>query len=673
MSLAEIKYSNTKEENTFLEPLKPELNYNLDQEWQDTLRKVLARLTDMRWARANIDNLWSTFQLIADNKYYPYKDWRARSSVPVLRSLLELFVSEATTRKIDKQIEPVWYSDVDKAEVMKIVWDYDWNKNNRDEDMTEAEYKCWIFWTCAYFTWFEKTSRIINDPITDDKTWEMTFKKKLMEEGRIILRTLDMRNVYFDDRVTRFQDSNDQIYIEYLTPEQFKAEKGNKELKNLEYVWGKTKDFQSFYTYEDRGKKYNNLVEKLHYWNKQADRYIVIYNRSIIWRDTPIPYAHKELPIVPRQYWYVNDSIYWRWLAEACMQFLDKINKLSEMIYDWLARSNNSVFAMWNGLTFDWQNISFNNQFIKFNWQLNDTSFREIKGIPPNQAAFTYLQDLLKEIAIYIWIDISQIVWQASSTAFETAVRTESSLKRVNVVLTNRDYALNKVFKRHLANIMQFFPISEAQRILEIMPDWTVQQPEEIKHPNILIEWKKYNPDNWKFVEMPWKFDFECKPEYIRWQVDITVKTNFNTPTLKSIKQDNMNKFLNDFNLYNQTVMWSPELKNVLKPDDFIKQLANTYDIDLKSIWWFEDSISKEWEKIDKIIMQMWWVGENNWMLWDVLPWMWQPQWWQPQEQTKWQSPLLPNVNASWWRFPWVTAPQTPTINGFNPAEKSLM
>jgi hypothetical protein len=57
-----------------------------------------------------------------------------------------------------------------------------------------------------------------------------------MRQGRIILRTLDIRNVYFDDRTNSFDDDNDQIYIEYLTPEQFEAEKNNKNLKNTEYV-----------------------------------------------------------------------------------------------------------------------------------------------------------------------------------------------------------------------------------------------------------------------------------------------------------------------------------------------------------------------------------------------------------------------------------------------------
>jgi hypothetical protein len=80
--------------------------------------------------------------------------------------------------------------------------------------------------------------------------------------------------------------------------------------------------------------------------------------------------------------------------------------------------------------------------------------------MPPNNFAIQLRDELIKEIAMFLGIDISQIIGQPSSTAFETAQRVESTLKRINVVLKNRDYALQKVFKLHLANIMQFFPIS---------------------------------------------------------------------------------------------------------------------------------------------------------------------------------------------------------------------
>jgi hypothetical protein len=268
------------------------------------------------------------------------------------------------------------------------------------------------------------------------------------------------------------------------------------------------------------------------------------------------------------------------------MQFLDKINRLSEMIFDGISRSNNSIFAMGNGLTFDGNKFSFNNEILKFNGQLNDANFREIKGIAPNQAAFQYLQDLLKEIAIYIGIDCSQIIATPESTAFGRAAQMESSLKRVNVVLTNRDYSLQKVFVRHLANIMQFFPLTDAERIVEITPDGKVKKGAgtERSYPKLLLQDKNYVPETGKLVEEPGKFEFECKPEYIRGQMDITVKTNFSAPTLKSLKQESMNKFLESYSLYSQMSLADPNLAKLIKPDDMIKELAYTYDVDIQSI-----------------------------------------------------------------------------------------
>lgn len=604
--LAKTDYSGTDKKAEFLEQLVPEKQYEPSDADGKVVSKILQRFTDMRSARKRIDNDWQTWQKIIESKFYPYADGRTRANVPLFRALQEIFVSEALSRRIQRDIRPIGLSDVDKAEVMSEVWDAEWVKNRRDEQMTEAEYKCSGIGTCAYFTGFEQSERVINDPEDElDENGDVAYRKKLMKQGRIILRTLDIRNAYFDDRVTCFDDCNDQIYVEYLTPEQFDGIRNNPNFKNGETVGTTSKSDQAYFTWEDTGKQKQGLVELLHYWNKQSDRYCVIANRSILLRDDPIPYAHKELPIVPRQYGFVADSIYGRGLAEACMQFLDKYNRLSEMLFDGISRSNNSIFAIGNGLTFDGSKFSFNNQVLKFNGQLNDANYREIKGNPPNQAAFSYLQDLLREIAIFVGIDPAQITGQASSTAFETAIRAESSLKRVNVVLTNRDYALQKVFQRHLSNLMQFFPLSEAERIVEVDSKGNVSPSGERKYPKILMDGKKYVPETGKIVEEPGKFEFEVKPEYIRGQMDVRVETNFSAPSLKSLKQESMKNFLNAVAQYSNLSVADPNLAKILPPDDFFRELAFTHDVDLDSIGGFADSVTKQKEQLLSVVRQM--------------------------------------------------------------------
>ena len=164
MALAKTTYDSTNEEATFLEPLKPEKGYNPDVSEKKLITNVMKRFNEMKSARTRVDTDWQLWQKIMESKFYPYSDGRTRVNVPLFRAIQEIFVSEATTRKIDREIEPIGLSDLDKAEVMKEVWDYEWNKNNRDEQMTDAEYKCSGMGTCAYFTGFEQTERIINDP-----------------------------------------------------------------------------------------------------------------------------------------------------------------------------------------------------------------------------------------------------------------------------------------------------------------------------------------------------------------------------------------------------------------------------------------------------------------------------------------------------------------------------
>ena len=66
--------------------------------------------------------------------------------------------------------------------------------------------------------------------------------------------------------------------------------------------------------------------------------------------------------------------------------------------------------------------------------------------------------------------------------------------------------------------------------------------------------------------------------------MDIAVRTNFNQPTLKSLKQESMQKFLQDFNTYSMISLQNPELAKIIKPEDFIKEIAFTYDVDISSI-----------------------------------------------------------------------------------------
>lgn len=357
--------------------LSPTENGQTDEE-KKTLTTVISRYDRMRSARTIVDNWWYLAQKQFEAQFVPYADGRARSNVPLEWALVELFVAESTSRDSKPIIQAIGESDIQKSEALKRVVDVvEWQSGIK-EQLYKNEYITALFGTGFYLTAFTKNSRVIND-IDYDSMGDEVYKKKLLEKNRIIIKALDPRFVYLDDRTADFNDDNDQIFIDHITPEQLQSYKYDKCFKNIEKVGLGTKDDLVFYTAEERGKMNDQIVEIMHYWNKQADRYIIIANRNTVIRDTPLPYAHKELPIVPRQYGYNPLQKYGRGLCEACINFKSNINKLQEMIMDGIARSNNSMFVVSNGLTFDGDNFGFNNTIVKSEGPVDDSSFREIR------------------------------------------------------------------------------------------------------------------------------------------------------------------------------------------------------------------------------------------------------------------------------------------------------
>ena len=110
--------------------------------------------------------------------------------------------------------------------------------------------------------------------------------------------------------------------------------------------------------------------------------------------------------------------------------------------------------------------------------------------------------------------------------------------------------------------------------------------------PTIMLD----NEDfvNGEFTQLEGRFPFEVKPEYIRGELDIEVTTNFNAPTLKSLKRENLANFVKVVNEITMAVQQNPALQGVIKLEDFIKQAAFDYDVDTENLGGMKDTISKQ-------------------------------------------------------------------------------
>ena len=615
----------TEKELAPLDRKQEQVQITVSAEDKKTVDFVLERYNKMRRKRGKKDRMWPIYQRQFEALFIPYADWRARSNVPLEYAITENFVAEAIQRKTLFELQATNNEDAEKKEAMNAVWDYDWTTRNREKEILKNEYTTAIFGSSVLYNGFEVHKKVIMDPDVNE-LWETTFTKKMMIEADIIAENCDLRYFYADDRVDDFEDAIDCVYIQYLTPDFVQNLKYNGMYKNIDQM---TVTYKKDIVYRTNEETYDrgDIVELMHYWNKESDEYIVVMNRQVIIRQHPNPYAHKQLPFTIRQYSYNPNSIYGRGLCEILTNFKSEINNLKEMIMDWIRRSNNSVFALGGDLSFDSEEFGFNNSFVRFNGQLAG-NFQEITAQQPNSAIFNYLQELYRDIAIYAGIDPSSILWQPSKTAFEVAVQTESSLKRVNVVLKNRDMAMARFGKMHLSNLMQFFPLKMARGIC-----WDETEEE---YPTIPIKWKEMI--DWRFVDKEGVYPFEVTPESIRSQYDLEVRTNLNTPTLRQLERENYTAFFRAVWEISQIATTNQDLQKALP--DITKEMAFKFGVDVEMLWEGNATLDAEKQKfMDAILSTV--QGGQPWQEQTVGGWMPPPTWGQdPATQN-----LLPRTN----------------------------
>lgn len=299
------------------------------------------------------------------------------------------------------------------------------------------------------------------------------WEEKTFKEEEIIVKNIDIRDFYIDNTA---KDSIDQatdcILIQEISYERFKELEYNPFYKNINKVapsdW--SSEDKAFLTEEELVKT-GKYVKLMHYWNVEKDCYMVIANGSIIIREHPMMstiQGKKALPFVIRVFGKKNYSIYGRGFCEAGMMFNSELNNLREMLMDAIRRSNQQTIAIGNGLSFDGRTFSYENEIMTFDGQLAN-NFQQLSGNPPNQAIFNYRTELYKDIAMFMGIDIQNIIGQPQQTAFQTDVQREASQKRINVWLTNRDLANERFADLYKDLLQKYFPRKNAEGLYPVI------------------------------------------------------------------------------------------------------------------------------------------------------------------------------------------------------------
>ena len=555
---------------------------------EQALEKVKKRQQDMKNGRSENEKLRDYI----DNtfKAKPSYKWNGQV-VPNLK--VEEALIEASIGMQDSQlpitVEADWKTDWIQLSLAKYTLDHFIYKEAITREIRlHMDYSRARYWTAVLFSGLELSSKFIAD---EDNEWYFNPKwdVKRIEELHVKIKDVPIRQAYFDDTATRFEECVDCIYEEYLSIDEYKLRylddngKSKENFTNAEYVWTLT------LSDEDRDKNTDaDMVKLWHYYNKLYAQYIIVANERVVIYNWIASTRHWELPLVPVQFYNNPYSIYWIWIPEryATIKALN-MNFYSAMI-GWAWLNAGSVLFAWEGTEIDWE------IFVQ-PWEVNviEMTKGSARDITPyntnvNIEQLTNVITLMDDMGSYLtWVSIKAPYTSPAKTAFETSVMKEEQNNRLKTIYETRVNGLEQAFSIMLSNIFTFLPYQYAERMID-----EKEKLGNYDRYQIPVDWYKiYKDDEWNPLGIEqakdYKDYFDLKPEIVEWArgMKVRIVTPSTASTMKSLEVENITKYIQAKQLIMQMKAQLMQMQQPTEEIDRISERLNVlFNIDKENI-----------------------------------------------------------------------------------------
>lgn len=273
----------------------------------------LSIVTD-RFSRArdyrisNQDEVWKrsyqNWKGELDTNLFP---WRSKLFIPWSFTVIETIIPRVFAR------DPKWRAvsqnpdyDPDAPRVCSDLLTYQWKQMGMRIKMYDYIKDSLMYSKgFAKVSWnFQTKDKTFMEPIVG-KNDEITFKKTMKREVEFddpIIEIIDPADIYIDPDATSSGYGGNGKYLIHRKTVDIEELKNNpnysgvEQIKQLNYADQYLDKLMRFKDDIPQDDKHKNLVEVLEYW--EQDRLIVVANRSVVLRDTPNPYNHKQIPFV---------------------------------------------------------------------------------------------------------------------------------------------------------------------------------------------------------------------------------------------------------------------------------------------------------------------------------------------------------------------------------------
>lgn len=460
---------------------------------KDTLSLVNNRFTRARNYRVSTqDDIWkrsyNNWRGVLDQSLYP---WRSKLFIPWTFTVVETIIPKIFAR------EPKWRAlsqspdfPMDGPRVVQDLLTYQWKRLGMRLKMHDY-IKDSLMYSKAYakVSWnFKTKTKIIMEPVVGEDD-VITFKqvtKSVIAHDDPKVDIVDPFDVYVDP------DSVAGEPVMYLVHRKTVPMKDLEENPNYQNV-AMIKQKGSSDEYLDKLPRYNNhapekdtykdLVEVLEYW--EEDRLIVVANRSVVLRDSPNPYHHKQIPFVELDDYRDPHKYYGQSEASVIDPLQREVNSIRNQRRDYDNLALNPVIQMVPGTIRNPNSAVMAPGNV---WMVSDLNSIGVFQLPQLQGASSEIEErtvsdiqrtvAIDEIGIGLLPDNPQ-----RRSATEVVTATTMAGKRFAMKIALLEEAVKKIGQLIFALNQQFL---DRERMIQIVgergaEEWLSLTPEDIQ------------------------------------------------------------------------------------------------------------------------------------------------------------------------------------------------
>lgn len=467
----------------------------------ETKSKSTQQLVTDRFERARSnrvveqDEIWkrsyNNWRGKLDTNMFP---WRSKLFIPWSFTVVETIIPKVFAR------DPKWRAVAgnpdfpqDGPQTVQDLLSYQWTRANMRIKMYDYIKDSLMYSKgFAKISWnFKTKTKTMMEPVVgkDDK---ITFEKKVkseIEHDDPNIEIVDPFDLYIDPDATSAGYGGNAEYMIHRKTMSMKEIEDNPNYENTDKI--KQASYADQYMdklmrYDDnvpQKDKHKDLVEILEYWER--DRLIVIANRSVVLRDSPNPYHHKEIPFVELDDYRDPHKLYGQSELSVIDPLQREVNSIRNQRRDYDNLALNPVVRMVPGTLRNPNSAVMAPGNV---WMVSDLSSMDVFTLPQLQGTATDIEaQTARDIKMAVAIDEIGIGLLPDNpqrrSATEVVTAQSMAGKRFAIKIALLEEAVKKIGQLVFALNQQFL---DQERMIQIVgergaQEWVALGPEDIR------------------------------------------------------------------------------------------------------------------------------------------------------------------------------------------------